>query len=263
MGTQSFLDGLSRLQRRHALSLFLALGAALFAVDGLRHRNAEPSVPAGIGETAAGRQWIEDEALYREAVARGLADGDVIVRRRLAQKMRLLLETGVDVGEPSDAELGAWMSERAGQYGAITRLSLDHLFLSRGLRGDGLVADAAAAGERLQVEPDLDVASLGDPHPGGTHLDGIDGRRAERLFGPALAAQFAQIPQGAWQGPLQSSLGLHFVRVRARSVQAPTLASVRDRVYRDYVLAQRELRTQQVVDDLVIRHGPKLAAGMP
>lgn len=260
MRTQTFLDALSQLQRHHALGLFLAFGTVLFVVDGLRHRAVAVATPVA-GESA--RQWREEEALYREAVARGLGDGDVIVRRRLVQKMRQLVEAGVDVAEPSEAELAAWMNEHASRYGAVERLSLDHVFLSRGLRTDRLAADADALRARLEAESGLDPARIGDPHPAGAQQDGIDARRAERLFGSSLAQQLAELPAGDWQGPLHSSLGLHFVRVRERSAQAPQLDAVRERAHRDYLLAQREARTRAAVAALVAAHGVALASRTP
>lgn len=262
MRSQTFLDALSALQRRHALLLFLALGAALFAVDGLRsHEQALPSLPAGVESPQAAQQWLEDEVLYREAVARGLGEGDLIIRRRLVQKMRLLLEVGADVAEPSDTQLREWIDTHAGRYGGLVRLSFDHVFLSRGLHNARLGEDAAAMGETLRRSPDADLAALSDPHPGGTRVEGLDALELDRQFGKALTPQLAELPTGSWQGPLASSLGLHFVRIGERRTQAPDYAAVRERAQRDYLLDQRARQTQLALDRLMARYGVAAGSG--
>lgn len=255
MRIQAFLDGLSRVQRRHGLLLFLALGAALFTADGLR-QHAEPlQAPSAAGEGISATQWLEDEVLYREARARGLDDGDLIVRRRLVQKMRMLLEAGVDVPEPDAATLRDWIDAHPTRYGALTRLSLDHVFLSRGRRDGRLAEDARAIAAALESRSDVAVEALSDPHPGGTRIDSASTRDLERLFGTAFAAQLAELPVGDWQGPLSSSLGLHLVRVRNRELQTPDYAAVHERAQRDYLIEQRRVQTQLALDELKARYG--------
>lgn len=253
---QCLLDALSALQRRHALLLFLALGAMLFAVDGLRSReHALPGLPAGSESPQAAQQWLEDEVLYREALAHGLGEGDLIIRRRLVQKMRQLLEVGAEVAEPSETQLQAWINQHAARYGGVARLSFDHVFLSRGRHDARLGADAAALFETLRQQPEAELAALSDPHPGGTRIEGLSGVEIERQFGKALAPQLAELPVGSWQGPLASSLGLHFVRIRERQTQAPDYAAVRERAQRDYLLDQRAVQTQRALDRLKARYG--------
>jgi len=254
---QRFLDALSRLQQRHALLLFLALGALLFALEGRRHRGAMPPPPQAAGEGVTAAQWLEDEVLYREAMARGLDDGDVIVRRRLVQKMRQLLETSADVAEPDAQELRDWIDTHAGRYGGVARLSLDHVFLSRSLR-TGLAADAATVGARLRAG--TDAAGLGDPHPAGSGGERLGTRELERVFGSALVAQLGELPAGSWQGPLASALGLHYVRIRERSLQAPDYAAVRDRARRDYLVERRREATRLALHQLKARYGLEATA---
>lgn len=257
---QRLLDTLSRLQQRHALLLFLALGAVLFAADFLKQHEAPLSPPAVAAEGQSADQWLEDEVLYREALARGLGEGDLIVRRRLVQKMRLLLETGVDVAEPTPAQLHEWIDQHAGRYGGLERLSFDHVFLSRGLRDAHMAADAARLAAVLQ-QPGADLAALSDPHPGGTQVLGLGPREIVSLFGMPFVAQLAELPQESWQGPLPSATGLHFVRIHERRVGRPDYAAVRERAQRDYLLEHRREQTRLALAQLKARYG--LETGTP
>ncbi|MEQ1438228.1 peptidylprolyl isomerase [Fontimonas sp. SYSU GA230001] len=256
MTMQSLLDGLSRLQQRHALLLFIALGALLFAVDAQRRHPAAP-MPPGIvaADPVDAARWLEDEVLYREAVARGLGEGDLIVRRRLVQKMRMLLEAGVEVAEPDTATLDAWIDAHASRYGGFERISFEQVFLSRGRNEARMAAAAQALGERLRSTTAPDLAALSDPHPGGNRFDGASAREVERLFGSAFAQQLGELPVGDWQGPLPTALGLYFVRVHDRRTQAPDHAAVRERALRDYLLEQRRIATELAVADLKARYG--------
>lgn len=256
MSIHRMLDALSRLQQRHALLLFLAFGAGLYALDTARRPSASlapPDVVAADPESAA--HWLEDEVLYREAVARGLGEGDLIVRRRLVQKMRLLLEAGVDVAEPDAAELRQWIDAHAARYGGVERISFEYVFLSRGRHEARMGAAAEAMAQRLRATAAPDLDALSDPHPGGSRLDRASSRDVERLFGAAFAQQLAELPQGDWQGPLPSALGLYFVRIHDRRLQLPDHAAVRERALRDYLLEQRRIGAGLAVAELKASYG--------
>ena len=102
---------------------------------------------------------VREEIFYREAVRRGLDDGDVLVRRRLAQKLSFLIEDLAAVEEPGDDELRRFYGARSDAYVQPARLSFRHVFFSRDRRADaaadaGVRARDAAAdrGERWQCD---------------------------------------------------------------------------------------------------------------
>src|SRR5215831_6611637 len=51
---------------------------------------------------------VQEEVLYREGLALGLDKGDIIVKRRMAQKMQFLSEDVAAAHEPSKDELQSW-----------------------------------------------------------------------------------------------------------------------------------------------------------
>ncbi len=53
------------------------------------------------------RAHIEEQALSREAVRRGLDEDDTIIRRRLAQKMKFIIEDKYDSEPIQETELRA------------------------------------------------------------------------------------------------------------------------------------------------------------
>jgi len=56
-------------------------------------------------------QYIREQVLYSEALAMGLDKDDVIVRRRLSQKMEYLFNDLSLIAEPTETELNAFLTE--------------------------------------------------------------------------------------------------------------------------------------------------------
>jgi peptidyl-prolyl cis-trans isomerase C len=59
---------------------------------------------------------VQEEVLYREAVAMGLDKDDTIVKRRMTQKMQFLAEDVAAAYEPTTAELEAWYAKNDDKF---------------------------------------------------------------------------------------------------------------------------------------------------
>ena len=139
---------------REPLVHFVLLGAALFIGDALweswqektaytiRVSPAEMQRQASLFASENRRQpsdddlqallfaHVEEQALMREALRLGLDADDTIIRRRLAQKMRFLVnDVGVDV-EPSEADLKSWFTQNRQAFTRPQKRSFDHIYSS-------------------------------------------------------------------------------------------------------------------------------------
>ena len=132
---------------REPLLHFVVIGAVLFAVTAVREQRRSTSeirITAGeveqlakFWETQAQRQptaeelqvlideRIDEEVLAREAVRLGLDRDDVIVRRRLAQKMAFVSDDLAAIAEPSEAELREYFAAHRDSYTAPDLYALD------------------------------------------------------------------------------------------------------------------------------------------
>lgn len=156
---------------------------------------------------------VQEEILYREALAIGLDKDDTIVRRRMAQKMQFLAEDVAAAREPTTAELKAWYEKNNDKFTMPQRLSFRHLYFSPDRRGDRSRADAEFALAKLAGQPeDAKLAArLADPF---MFQDYYRDRAPEYLgkeFGPQFAQAVAKLPPGSWQGPIESGFGWHLV----------------------------------------------------
>jgi peptidyl-prolyl cis-trans isomerase C len=226
---------------REPLLHFLLLGAALFAAYGYLQRGAgggEPSrqVVLTLDELRQldayfESQWqrpptpdefrnlvedkVQEEILYREALAMGLDKDDTIVRRRMAQKMRFLAEDVAAAHEPTTDELKAWFEKHRDTFALPSRVSFRHLYFSPDRRGKQARDDAAQALAQLAGQPEDAplAATLADPF---MFQDYYRDRAPDYLgkeFGPQFAQAVEKLAPGSWEGPIESGFGWHLVFV--------------------------------------------------
>lgn len=238
---------------------FLLLGAGFFLAYSLVSGPERPSestivVSAGkIDHLSAifGRTWqrpptheeleglieefVHDEAAYREGVAVGLDQDDVIVRRRVRQKLEFIAEDLTGQAPATDDELAAYLSQHPDVFRQDPRLSFRQIYLSPERRGSALDADARDLLRRLSRDPAADSRELGDR----LLLEYAHARLAQRdvaaQFGQHFAEAIVEIEPGSWQGPIESGFGVHLVIVDERVEGGlPELSKIRDSVRREW-----------------------------
>ena len=158
---------------------------------------------------------VEQEILYREALAMGLDKNDEIVKRRMAQKMQFLAEDVAAAREPTAAELKSWFEKNSTKFAQPPRLSLRHLYFSPDRRGNRARDDAQEALAKLAGQPvDAKIAgSLADPFMSQDYYRDRAPDYLAKEFGPQFALAVAKLAPGSWQGPIKSGFGWHLVFV--------------------------------------------------
>lgn len=205
------------------------------------------------------RQWLEEEVLYRRALELGLDRNDTVVRRRLVQRMRFLVEDATPVPEPDEAELREWIGTHVADYTEPARITFEHRFFSRGKRGTELENDAEAAAEALAGHPDASVRA--DSFPRGKLLIDQTPAAIARSFGVVFARRVSELSVGTWSGPIESSYGLHVVRVQSRVEAVPSsFEAVRQRARADWMYAERQRLNQQALDRIIERYADEKEA---
>jgi hypothetical protein len=172
------------------------------------------------------------ETLEAEARRLGLERSDLVIRRHLVQLMRLATERVGAAGLPSDEELAEYLARHAERFATPARVTLAHVYLSQ-RRGAELESQATALLARLRTNapsPAL-AASLGDPFIRGAEIRGATDADLTQSFGTGFAEALRDAPEREWVGPLRSSYGLHLVWIRERIPAAvPPLSAVRSQV---------------------------------
>jgi hypothetical protein len=262
---------------KEPLFQFLVLGAALFGLFhfvGKTKTDAPEKIvvsSARINNLADGfaRTWrrppgkeelqglvddyIRDEVFYREGRAAGLDRDDVIIRRRVRQKMEFFAEDA-SVPEPSEAELAAYLAANPERFKTEDRLTFHQVFLSATRRGAAIDRDSQQVSNAL-ADTAVDTTAIGDSFLLGEEFQTVSLSELAGIFGDVFAKRMSVIEQGRWQGPVPSSFGQHFVYISERIPGSlPALDAVRDAVRREWSNARRLEAEQKLYGSLRERY---------
>jgi parvulin-like peptidyl-prolyl isomerase len=156
---------------------------------------------------------VNEEILFREAMALGLDKNDEIIRRRLAQKMDFLAEDVAALAVPSEAELKSWFAQNSARFALPPRVSFRHLYFSLD-RGPTARDAAAAALAKVADKPELTTAAA-DAFMFQDYYAEKTPEQVTREFGPDFTKAVFRLEPGAWRGPVLSGYGWHLIFVRA------------------------------------------------
>ncbi len=199
-------------------------------------------------------EYVREEALYREALKLGLDRDDTIIRRRLVQKMRFMLDDTARIEEPDEATLLAAFEAAPEEYASAARLSFSHVYLSPEVHGDAIDAVARTMLATLQAD-DRDWRGMGDAFMLPRQFGELSATDVTRLFGQAFSdVLFASEGEG-WLGPYGSAFGLHLVRIESRQPGAAAqFGEVRERVREDWLRREREQMNAAALAEIMARY---------
>ena len=155
---------------------------------------------------------VREEVLYREALLMGLDNDDVIVRRRLAQKMDFLAEDLAGLREPSGDELRTYFKLHSKDFAKPSRTSFHHLYFSFDERQQRAHEGAVAALAKIAAQP-KDLTHIGDAFMFQDRYTDRTPDQTAAVFGGPFAQALFQVKPGAWSGPIESAFGWHLVFV--------------------------------------------------
>jgi hypothetical protein len=183
--------------------------------------------------------YVRDEILYREGVRLGLDRDDIVVKRRVRQKIEVIAEEDASTRAPSDADLSAYLTANQARFVQPAILTFEQVFLGHAASGPAVVRAVAITREGLRSGTDPE--KLGKPTLLPRRMTRAPADLVARDFGASFADALENVPVGEWVGPIDSSFGAHYVRVADRTpAAAPQLAAVRDQVVREWENERRQ-----------------------
>jgi hypothetical protein len=264
---------------REPLLHFLLLGAGLFALFAfLRHDGTSNTdqivVSTGKIEHLAAlfaRTWqrpaspdeldglikdfIREEAAYREGLALGLDRDDTIIRRRIRQKLDFIAQDLASQVEATDADLAAHLAAHPDDFRTEPRLSFRQVYVNPEQHHEGLGTQVRTLVTTLNGDPSIDIRGLGDRIQLEPSYTNVSPRDIANLFGTQFASAIVELEPGAWQGPIASGYGVHLVIVdERRDGRLPALDDVRDAVRREWENARRQEMIEQFYGKLLEKY---------
>jgi hypothetical protein len=243
---------------RQPLFYFLLVGIVLYLAYGLMPGQGKPTLALSDEELAYLARLGQDEpdeaptpgalrllaaerlrqmALIDAARQMGLDRGDLIIERRLMEKMRFVLAQQEPVPQPTEQELQAFLQTHPERYEKNGTVGFEQLFF----------AEQAPCSRARKTLPSLlagqDVSS--DPMALGRSFAALTTSTVQSRFGKRFWETLQHAPLHRWQGPVTSRYGCHLIRVSQRTAhQIPALADVRERVLLDWQ-AQAQQHAEQ------------------
>lgn len=187
------------------------------------------------------KDHINEEIYYREALAMGLDQDDIIIRRRLRQKMEFLYQDLNAPMNPTNSELQNYLDENTEKFRTDPSFSFRHIYLNSDQRGKNTKQDAQNLLDKLKGNDSLVINNSGDTFALPLTYDSVSKTQVTNLFGKDFAENLIGLEPNIWQGPVSSSYGLHLVLIKEwKQSEIPKLNQIRDKVEKDYLEKQQQ-----------------------
>lgn len=191
--------------------------------------------PAVLDTILAG--WIHDEILYREGIALGMDKHDQVVRERIVQKMKFVMEDVTPPPEPTATQLRAYYRTHGDRYILPANATFTHIYFSVEDGRTNALLRARRVLTGLVGMGGGSHPSVGDAFPDRHDFSAVTERQAESIFGNTpLSQNIFTAPLNRWVGPFESVYGVHLLYVYARTLrQRETFIEARTAVRADYL----------------------------
>ena len=252
------------------LVLFLALGAVIFMISALGSENdgndlievGEPDLnrlsdqwQAQMGRPPTPQeldglieQFIREEAYFREAKRLSLDDGDIIVRRRLVQKLRFLTEDIATGLPPARNRIARLLRSQRGAIPPADPLYLQPPILLHGPPRRRPRRRRGRPGQRRHRRRPVHVAAVlrGALRPGKSAT-------CSAPPSPTHSPNWSRWIAG--KGPIRSAYGWHLVKLDQRLPEVlPPYGEVTNQVANDLNLERRERANEAYYENLLERY---------
>jgi parvulin-like peptidyl-prolyl isomerase len=228
-----------------------------------KRMNREPTVQELRGQV---NQVIRETILEREAARMGLDKDDVVVRRRLAQKMEFLFKDLSSLEQPSEEALRQYFEENRSRYETPGKVTFTQVFFDTDKR--------SVEGADRAVKAFIESSGTGDTDRSAAHRFGdasmlapycreCDGREIRNRFGEEFFVAVKDLSPGSWYGPVRSGYGLHAVYVEKRvDPRLPDFDEIRSEIEADWTSERQRMNTKKAYQEIRSEYRV-LLEGMP
>jgi parvulin-like peptidyl-prolyl isomerase len=228
-----------------------------------KRMNREPTVQELRAQV---NQVIRETILEREAVRMGFDRDDVVLRRRLAQKMEFLFKDLSSLEQPSEEALRQYFEENESRYVTPVQVTFTQVFFDTDKRA---VEDAEEAVRSFLESSGQGVGELSAAHRQGDasmlapYCSKCDAREIRNRFGEEFFVTVKALSPGSWHGPVRSGYGLHAVYVEERvDPRLPAFDQIRREIEADWISERQRENTHKAYREIRFQYRV-LLEGMP
>jgi len=156
--------------------------------------------------------YVKDIIAFQKGEELGLIADDVIIQRRVRQKIEFMLEDSIAILSPSKEELLIYMSEHQKSFMQDEVYSFLQIYIDTSKHDD---VDSYIKNILLEVDT-KNHSSLGDNLMLDTRLTGVTSSQITRTFGKKFMQNLEKLEPYGWHR-VQSGYGLHLVKIMKKT----------------------------------------------
>ncbi len=206
-------------------------------------------------------EYLREEALYREAKAMGLDQGDYVIRQRMVQKFEFMTKAASTPADPDAEALASFYEQNKANYTIQPGATFAHVFVSAKENPTDIDREAEVLLAALRQSGAVfeDATRYGDRFLFHTNYVERTYDYIKSHFGKdATDIIFADAtPLSIWSGPVTSEYGAHLIYITARTPgRIAPLEEVKEVVAADIIGAQQRAQNEKLIDALIEDYAP-------
>tara|TARA_B100000700_G_C14731105_1_gene708425 strand:- start:5 stop:814 length:810 start_codon:yes stop_codon:yes gene_type:complete len=191
------------------------------------------------------KQLIDEEILYREALKLGLDKNDIIIKRRLAQKISFLKQES-NVRNPTEKEIEEFFKVNKKDYFIESTYTFSHIYFSKDNQAKSRSIKAL---ELIQKGEESNL--FGDPFLLGKNFSSNTVKELQRSFGDQFSISIQSLELQKWIGPISSDYGEHLIFLNSYTDSYfPELAQIKEIVISDILVKDQNQSTDKYLNEL-------------
>lgn len=201
------------------------------------------------------QEYVLEQAAYREGVRLGLDKNDIVIVRRVHQKVDFIAEKNTTLPYATDDLLAAYLKDNADKFRLENRLSLKQVYFDPKKHGNNIQDNLTSTLATLIKKPKKNINELGERYLFKPSYPNKRLSELNNIFGNKFVNAIENLPENTWQGPVLSGFGMHLVYIEDKQVgELPTLDQIHSKVLREWQNSLREQSHKQYYDELLKRY---------
>ncbi len=201
------------------------------------------------------QEHVLEQAAYYEGLELGLDKNDIVIVRRVRQKLDFIAEEDTPRPEATDERLSVYLQNNPDKFLVEQKLSLRQVYLDPKKHGGVSWRRGKELLAELTTQADQNIDTVGDRHLFKPFYQRQTVTELERQFGRDFAQSVVGLDVGSWQGPIRSAFGIHLVYVEASEDGiVPELDQIRSAVFREWENSFKERSSRRYYEELLRRY---------
>lgn len=187
-------------------------------------------------------ELIDETIFYKEAINIGLDEDDVVVRRRLAQKLKFIIGD-LSISEPTEDEISAFYAENKEKYKQDASYMFNQIYFENLPQNPKMILQEIHQKESAKRMGDVIDIPYGFKNAPAT--------RIQQIFGVDFENALKEAELKQWFGPISSVYGYHYVNLLERKEAFyPSMDEIRTSLSDDWRWQQQNKAKITFINDM-------------